>query len=255
MSDGSGAVADAADAALTRLRGEARERRWPNVRPRDAATLIILDRSGKTPKVLMGRRHDSHKFMPGKYVFPGGRVDPADRRMPVAGILDGATEARLMKRVQRPTAVRARALALAAIRETYEETGLLLGTRDFGGTDLPLEGAWADFAAHGVLPVLEPLHFLARAITPPRRPKRFDARFFVVDHSAICHRVEGVVGPDSELVDLVWVTLAETAAMELPVITRVVLDELAEAVREGFAPGRPIPFYFEKNRLFIREFL
>src|SRR5437588_8603023 len=99
----------------------------PYVRPKDAATLILVDRTGAVPKVLLGKRHMRHKFMPGRYVFPGGRVDPADRRMPVARPLDPAALAHLMKRMQRPSAGKAQAFALAAIRETFEETGLLLG--------------------------------------------------------------------------------------------------------------------------------
>ncbi|MGE3998189.1 MAG: NUDIX hydrolase, partial [Variibacter sp.] len=59
-----------------------RDQSFPNVRPRDAATLIVLDRTGAEPKVMMGRRHDRHKFMPGKFVFPGGRVEAYDGRMP-----------------------------------------------------------------------------------------------------------------------------------------------------------------------------
>ncbi len=245
----------AADERLTRLRNEGRERRWPNVKPADAATLIIVDRSGVEPKVLMGQRHASHKFMPGKYVFPGGRTDPEDRKMPVAGLLDSVTEAKLLQRVQRPTISRARTLALASIRETFEETGLLIGTRDFGTPEIEIGGPWAEFAGHGVYPSLEPMHFIARAITPPRRPKRFDARFFMVEKEAIVHQVEGVVGPDSELVDLVWVTLADTAAMELPAITRIVLEELAEALTTGLSRHRPVPFYYERNRSFQREYL
>ena len=92
----------------------------PYVRPKDAATLILVDRDGRVPKVLLGKRHHGHKFMPGKFVFPGGRVDPADRRMPVARPLDPSTQAHLMKRLQRPSAAKARAFALAAIRETFE---------------------------------------------------------------------------------------------------------------------------------------
>ena len=61
-----------------------RDRSYPNVRPKDAATLIIVDRSGTTPKVLLGKRHHGHKFMPGKFVFPGGRLEPNDRLMPIA---------------------------------------------------------------------------------------------------------------------------------------------------------------------------
>ena len=71
----------------------------PYVRPKDAGTLILVDRSGQAPKVLLGKRHAGHVFMPGKYVFPGGRVDRADARMPVARPLAGELEALLMKRM------------------------------------------------------------------------------------------------------------------------------------------------------------
>src|SRR5687767_15056322 len=101
----------------------------PNRPPRDAATLILLDRSGPSPKVLMGRRHHGHVFMPGKFVFPGGRVDPLDRQMAVGAPLDPRAEAKLMRHLQRPTPAKARGLALAAIRETFEETGLFLGQK------------------------------------------------------------------------------------------------------------------------------
>ena len=70
----------------------------PNVAPRDAATLILLDRSGPTPKVLMGRRHHGHVFLPGRFVFPGGAVDPRDRLMTVGAPLDPRAEAKLMRR-------------------------------------------------------------------------------------------------------------------------------------------------------------
>src|SRR5215468_2183010 len=74
----------------------------PHVRPKDAATLILVDRSDSVPKVLLGKRHHGHKFMPGKFVFPGGRIDPADRRMPAARELNPHVEAHLVKRLQRP---------------------------------------------------------------------------------------------------------------------------------------------------------
>src|SRR6266850_2121400 len=107
-----------------RLTKVERDQTHPNLKPRDAATLILVDRSGSTPKVLLGRRHAGLKFMAGKFVFPGGRMEPGDRLMPVASGLDPFAEARLMRRVTRPSAHKARALALAAIRETFEETGL-----------------------------------------------------------------------------------------------------------------------------------
>ena len=123
------------EALTTRLTTAERERRWANVRPKNAATLIIIDRSGTKPKVLMGRRHTGHKFRPGKFVFPGGRIELGDRKMPVMGALNPRAEAALSARVTRPPRHLGRALALASIRETFEETGLMLGTKDYGAPD------------------------------------------------------------------------------------------------------------------------
>lgn len=221
-------------------------------RPRDSATLILIDRTGGAPKVLFGKRHANHKFMPGKYVFPGGRVEDGDRRMSVAGALTEVVDEKLKKMVSRPAASLGRALALAAIRETFEETGLLIGTKEYGAPESAPEGPWRDFIGHGVFPSLEGMQFVARAITPPGRAKRFDARFFSVDASAIAERVEGVVGPDTELTDLVWMTLTDAATLDLPTITRIILQELEQRIAVGFSERLPAPFYFEKHRKRLR---
>jgi 8-oxo-dGTP pyrophosphatase MutT (NUDIX family) len=225
----------------------------PYVRPKDAATLILVDRSGRVPKVLLGKRHHGHKFMPGKFVFPGGRVDPADQRMPVARTLHPQTEAHLMKRLQRPTAAKARAFALAAVRETFEETGLLLGVRG-EATKVP-RGPWTAFAEANILPDLGELHFIGRAITPPGRPRRFDARFFTLDASAIAHRIEGVTGPNAELVELVWMPLAQAKELDMPAVTGVMLEELDGRIANGFAHELPVPFYSMPRGRFRREML
>ncbi len=238
-----------------RLTAAERERQWPNVRPKDAATLIILDRTGPEPKVLMGRRHPGHRFMPGKFVFPGGRIEDGDRRMPAAGALHARAEAALLARVTRPSPQRARALALAAIRETFEETGLLLGTKSYGPPEQVPPGPWSAFRERGVFPDLEALQLIARAITPPRRPKRFDTRFFATDRDFVVDQVEGIVGPDSELVELAWVSLPEARKLELPAITHTILDELQHRLDLGFAHELPIPFYYERQRRFRRELL
>ena len=230
-----------------------RARTATNLRPVDAATMLILDHSGRKPRVLMGKRHPSHKFMPGKYVFPGGRIDPEDRRMIAAGALPGPCEQRLAARCVRPSAQRGRALALAAIRETFEETGLLFGSDEFGAPDAPPPGSWTDFAAQGIYPDLSAVTFVARAITPPRRPKRFDTRFFTIDASAVAKRVDGIIGPDSELVDLVWVDFDEAKELDLPTITKVIIQEVEARIEGGFAPYLPVPFYWEKRGSFVRE--
>jgi 8-oxo-dGTP pyrophosphatase MutT (NUDIX family) len=224
-----------------------------NVTPiRDAATLIILDRSEGPPKVLMGKRHAGHKFMPGKFVFPGGAVDPGDRRMAVAGPLDARVSEKLLVRTRARSPEYARALALAAIRETFEETGLALGVTDLGAVPEP-PPEWAAFAATGVFPTLEGLDFLARAITPPGRPKRFDARFFVCDARWIAHRGEGVIHTEAELTELVWVPLAEALELDIPNITRTVLGDLAALGAGPWDLGRPRPFYHAVRGEHLRE--
>ena len=223
------------------------------VRPKDAATLILVDRSGRVPKVLLGKRHARHKFMPGKFVFPGGGVDVSDKRMAVASPLDPHAETRLMQRFHKGSAVRARALALAAVRETFEETGLLLGTR--AQTAAVPDGPWSAFAQHQVLPDLRNIHFIGRAITPPGRPRRFDARFFTMDASAITHRIEGVTGPDAELVELVWMPLTDAKQLDMPAVTGVMLEELDARIADGFGHDLPVPFYRMIRGGFVREVL
>ncbi len=224
------------------------------LRPRDAATLIILDRSRPQTWVLMGKRHGKHKFMPGKYVFPGGRVEPEDRRMSVAAALDPHVEDKLNARVRRPSPAFARALALAAIRETFEETGLAIGVEAAAGADAP-RGAWTRFASTGVTPSLGDIDFLARAITPPGRPKQFDARFLIIDARLIARRLDGVVHAEAELVDLVWTPLDKARELDLPNITHLALDDLASALGGGLDRLRPRPFYRELRGKRLREAL
>ncbi len=226
----------------------------PNLRPRDAATLILIDNSAAIPKVLLGKRHHGHKFLPGKFVFPGGRLEPSDQRMPAARPLDRRAEERLMRAVRRPSPLKARALALAAIRETYEETGLLLGSPASANPGTP-PGPWSAFGQAGILPDLAAIHFVARAITPPRRPRRFDTRFFTADAGAIAHRIDGMIGPDAELVELVWMPLAQARHLDLPAITAVVLEELEARIAAGLRHDLPVPFYQMRHRHFVRELL
>lgn len=237
-----------------RLTKVERDQTSPNLRPRDAATLILIDRAGPVPKVLMGRRHHGHTFMPGKFVFPGGRVESYDGRMPAVGQLAPEHEDRLLRNVRRGSSARARAFALAAIRETCEETGLLVGKPVDAAPQVP-SPSWQMFADAKVLPDLGALQFIARAITPPRRNRRFDARFFAADAQAIAHRVEGIVGPQAELDEIVWIPIHEARSLDLPTITQVVLDELQQRVAAGYSPAQPVPFYRMLHKRFVRELL
>lgn len=194
-------------------------------RPRDAATLILIRRDGPVPRVLMGRRSSGHDFMPDKWVFPGGRIDRADYHAPILRDLSAETAAELaasvrLARQQGPKL--ARALAVTAVRETFEETGLILGDAAGGRLQADLSG----------------LHYLARAITPPDRHKRFDARFLLADAEAL----QSLTPSDSrELGDLDWFPLATSRTLDLPRITRAVLD-VVEAHLDGRAPAER-PFW------------
>jgi 8-oxo-dGTP pyrophosphatase MutT (NUDIX family) len=192
--------------------------------------------------------------MPGKFVFPGGRVEPVDGRMPSASPLEPRVAARLMQAMRRPNAVRARAFALAAIRETFEETGILLGAKGREPVRSP-GGAWDGYVAAGVVPDLAAVHFVARAITPPGRTKRFDTRFFAIDAEEIAARHEGVVGPDTELTELVWLPISEASRLDMPTITTAVLEELTARITGGFAHDLPVPYYRMVHRKRARDLL
>jgi 8-oxo-dGTP pyrophosphatase MutT (NUDIX family) len=231
-----------------------RDTSFPDSEPRDAATLMLIDRTGATPKVLLGRRHHGHKFMPGKFVFPGGRIEALDRSMPAISELHPDTQKKLLERVKNPGENFARAVALAAVREVAEETGLVLGVKRDPAPTVPGE-IWTEFAKANVHPDLEQIHFIARAITPPRRPRRFDTRFLTADASAIAHTIEGVVGPESELVELTWVPIEEATHLDMPTITGIVLEELLARVDAGMGHALPVPFYFMVEKQFFRELL
>lgn len=223
------------------------------IRPRDAATLILLDRKGDEFLVLMGRRHARHAFMPGKFVFPGGRTDPADSRIPVATALHHEEQARLTAGVGRTSPARARAIALSAIRETYEEAGLLIGRK---GAFATTRRDWQGFAEHGVRPSLEALRFIARAITPPNRVRRFDTRFFSAWREDVA--VELPDGsPTNELEELVWLPLAKAREADIPDITRAILEELETRLVDDplLRPGGSVPFYRLVRNRFVREIL
>lgn len=222
------------------------------MRPRDAATLILLDKSGGENRVLIGRRHRSHTFMPGRFVFPGGRTDPEDGRIPVAADLHPDEMARLVATTAKGSTTRARAIALSAVRETYEEAGMLIGRRaDFTTTR---EG-WQGFAQAGVYPALDALRFIARAITPPGRTRRYDARFFAAWRDDVAVTLpEG--GPTNELEEIIWLTIEEAKKAEIPSITRTILTELERRLAEDplLRPGgAPVPCYRMVRNRFVRD--
>jgi 8-oxo-dGTP pyrophosphatase MutT (NUDIX family) len=175
------------------------------VKPRNAASLIVWRQGGGEPEILMGMRHAKHKFMPSVLVFPGGRVDRADHGVKALTEMRPETEALLRHRA---TPSLARALGVAAVRELFEETGLLLGEQQ--GTRL-----LADLGA---------LDYLCRAVTPPTRAMRFNARFLLAPADA----VRGEIGGSGELENLSWYPLGKAREAQLADITRKILGEFAE---------------------------
>jgi 8-oxo-dGTP pyrophosphatase MutT (NUDIX family) len=224
------------------------------LRPRDAATLIIVDDTSGEPRVLLGRRRADMVFMPGRYVFPGGRVDRADRLIEAGSDLHRDDLLKLMVAMKgTPSEARARALGLAAIRETFEEAGFIIGApiSAAGPAKTP---AWQDFFATGYRPALDRLTFFARAITPPGRPRRFDTRFFCVPADAIAHKI---TIKDGELSDLEWHSIAQARGLQLPNITRVILEDLGERIAACalHTSEVPVPFYHRRNGTFRRDLI
>ncbi|MEO1469977.1 MAG: DNA mismatch repair protein MutT [Pseudomonadota bacterium] len=233
---------------------------------REAASVIVLRRDmGPAPRVLMGRRGARAAFMASKMVFPGGALDTAD--LEAAATL--AVPERLTRLLgARPAGMAAPAadpalgagLALAALRELAEETGLAPrppapgpGTGTGTGTDpgtgdgtgsataRPLPPAWARHVDRHGAPTAEGLDMVFRAVTPPGRPRRFDARFVTLDAACLAEP-DDFSGADGELADLSWLTLEEAAAEDLPFVTTLVLAEIAVRL-ENPDPARPIPFF------------
>ena len=225
------------------------------LKPQDAATLIIVERAGGEPRVLMGRRRDDQVFMPGKYVFPGGRVDKADRIIASADELRPLETAKLLIDMKgSPSESRARALALAAIRETFEETGIVIGDEATPAAGFDGHETWRDFLGRGYLPRPSTLTFFARAITPPGRPRRYDTRFFCCEAAAVRTRFDM---SDGELSGIEWVTVEEARALDLPAITRVILEDLLDRLKNGTLDDSAlaVPYYHHKNGSFRRQLL
>jgi 8-oxo-dGTP pyrophosphatase MutT (NUDIX family) len=195
-----------------------------HVRPKDAATLVLLRKSSSGAEILMGRRRQNHVFMPNVFVFPGGRVDSADAKVLAASELRDDIRDRLMISCSER---RARTLALSAIRETAEETGVLVGVRSTLKQKKSVPAAWRAFSDAGLAPALDTLDYVARAITPPGNPRRFHARFFVTDASVAQGAQDALTG-DGELDELSWVPIDSVKDLPSAWITRFVTNEVKQ---------------------------
>jgi len=201
------------------------------VKPRDAATIILVRRDAAKPRVLMGKRNSGHDFMPNLWVFPGGRIDRADFRAPHATDLRPEVAAKFDRHIKPG---RGRALAMAAIRETFEEAGLLLAKK---APPRPGVGPWREFLAQGALADLEAMEIIARAVTPPMLAKRFDTWFLMADAERLISLDRQ---PDcGELEEIAWVDFDDALGLELPMVTRTMIKE---AVLRLDDPERPSPY-------------
>ncbi|MDD9947212.1 MAG: NUDIX hydrolase [Myxococcales bacterium] len=189
-------------------------------RPRDAASLVIVRGKGAKTEVLLGRREPKGRFMPDVYVFPGGRVDPADARAPACS----EPRAEVLERLRRACPEgRARALAVAAVRETFEETGLQFG----------------ELCDGTLRPALSGLDYIARAITPSRLPVRYHARFFV----ARGEHATGDLGGSGELLDLRYVPIQQATTLRIVDVTAFVLRHLQDLLAGEAPSGVPLYHY------------
>lgn len=227
---------------LSRELGHPRERHTNKpVTPRDAATLIVVRHGPDGPAVLMGQRSRRAKFVPGSFVFPGGRLDSHDWQARPATPLS----APVAKMGLRGNAAKANALGMAAIRETYEETGLLLAADgDVGATD---DDTWREMRTLGKAPDLARLAYVARAITSPYSPIRFHARFFMATYRA----EDGGLGGSGELSDLQWIPVTCAAGYATLDVTQFMLGEVQRRLDDPDADTVPL-FAYRLDKPFVR---
>jgi 8-oxo-dGTP pyrophosphatase MutT (NUDIX family) len=206
-------------------------------RPRNAASLVIHRESRKGYEVLMGRRGSKARFKPGVYVFPGGIVERADYRVRPKKQLRN-TVVQLMG--VGGSIKKANAIAMAAVRESFEEVGLFFGETGKLGTSH--HKTWIEFAKRGMTPNLSELDYLGRAITPSIQPIRFHARFF----SIACEKLVGSLLGDGELEDLRWVKLDQSEGLEMMLVQKMIMDTLQLRLQGKAAPAQKLFFAWGK---------
>jgi 8-oxo-dGTP pyrophosphatase MutT (NUDIX family) len=201
------------------------------VRPRDAASLILLRGDGDELEVLVGRRALSARFMPGVYVFPGGAIDPPDRR------------AWSIERGAQTLPPRLTHAARAAIRETWEEVGVLVGRAQTGpASEAPAAAIETAYRERGLCAAIDELVYVGRAITPSHSFRRFNTRFFLADGAAVV----GEPAASPELEDAGWRRIDQAMLDGFRDVTRFMLAR-AIALRQGTAAGAAPLFYWAKN--------
>lgn len=202
---------------------------------RDAATIVLVRNTDGAASVLMGQRGANAAFMASKFVFPGGAVAQDDAKLPQAPALAPGVRSMLA----RDSATAPEAVAHAAIRELWEEAGLALGQTAPARQDVPPD--WQSFYAR-FRPATDRLQFFFRAVTPPGRPRRFDARFFVCHADAVNGDLDDFSAADDELSHLQWVPIGKARELEMPFVTELVIAEIA-AMLPDLEPRTRIPYF------------
>ena len=203
---------------------------------RNAATVIVVRNKHDNPSVLMGQRGVNAAFMPSKFVFPGGAVDDQDLSIDIKKSINEVCKNRLLKENENGPW---NALVAAAIRELFEETGQIIGVEQEW---LEPPSSWRGFAKTGYVPDASHMSFVFRAITPPGRPRRFDARFFLIQAEELQTDLDDFSMASDELSHLQWIPLTDTKNFDLPFITQVVLAEIAGNLMNSGCPAR-VPFF------------
>jgi 8-oxo-dGTP pyrophosphatase MutT (NUDIX family) len=208
---------------------------------KNAATVILVRDTNDGPHVLMGQRGKAAVFMPNKFVFPGGGLDSSDTQVTLNGRASDTCMARLARQSNEDLA---RPLLAAAIREMWEETGHPVGLPSEDAADMASTQPtnWQRFFEAGYLPDPSGLEFIFRAVTPPGRPRRFDARFFLGRADLIQGDPDDFSRAEDELSHLQWIPLAKSREFDLPFITEVVLAEVQNRL-ENPNKNHPVPFF------------
>ena len=203
---------------------------------RNAATVIVVRNKYENPSVLMGQRGVNAAFMPSKFVFPGGAVDDQDLSIDIKKSINEVCKNRLLKENENGSWS---GLVAAAIRELFEETGQIIGVEQ-EWSEVP--SSWEEFAKTGYVPDASHMSFVFRAITPPGRPRRFDARFFLIQAEELQTNLDDFSMASDELSHLQWIPLKDTENFDLPFITQVVLAEITGNLKKSGPPER-VPFF------------
>lgn len=218
------------------------------VRPVDAAGLILLRGRRDAPEILLGRRHAKTTFLPDIYVVPGGRVDPADH---LPSSFEEAVHPAVAKALSIGTTRPPLAFLRAALRETHEETGLIIGGGKAARTAKPSADVWRAYAASGAAPAFDRLDYILRAITPVGSHRRYNTRFFLADGT----RAKGALAGNGELLDLSWVPAAALDRLNIVDVTWTLIRIAMQHWKDRIAPGarQPKLLTYKNNILVLRD--